>query len=431
MSTIGIDFGTSFCSASWFNKNLNHPEVVTFPETASQKMPSIIYVSPDGDLVGRMAAEQLEAIGSLDPSEAEKIMRNTVTSIKRKMRKDGKYAGLSAQTVISRIFSKILTEMKVSCQFGNDIPDSVVLTHPVKFTQWMKDILEGAAKEAGLRNVVFLEEPVSAALGVLRHNHLQSKGLMVYDLGAGTFDVAYVEVKDGERYNDPLESLGDAKCGGDDIDRALYDFIEKEAKRIKGRPIYDDPLKMHYGFLNQCRSRKESLSVRFATSPVNELKVTMMLPMLKSGGAATALTCTITRVDFCNIINPTVDKTIAICKTMVSAIKTAGKPLDHVLLIGGGSKLPTLRDKLRSIVGSGVTVISSGEAETAVALGACYYSLPGKGISKSASVADVVKSVSDSKTAAWSSKAKYCIWCGKPLASYYKFCIYCGNKIVD
>lgn len=433
MSSIGIDFGTSFCSASWFNKNLNHPEVVTFPETSSQKMPSVIYVSKDGDLVGRMAADQLDSASNLDTEDAKEIFRNTETSIKRKLRKDGKYAGgLPAKTIISRIFSKILSEMDISCSFGDDVPDTAVLTHPVKFTQWMKDILEDAAKEAGLKKVVFLEEPVSAALGYLCHNQLHSEGLMVYDLGAGTFDVAYVEIKNDDKFIVPLECLGDANCGGDDVDRDLYDFLEKEAIRIKGRPVSKNQNVFHIGFLKQCRNLKEFMSVRFASSKASEIKINVVLPKLDSGSAATSLLCNISREDFYNIIDPTIEKTISICKTMISNIKSAGKPLDHILLIGGGSKLPLLKEKLQSLVGDKVTILTSGEAETAVALGASYYLLPDKKLIKPDANPNDNKpeaiSISDASSSA-SSKAKFCMWCGKSLDPNYKFCIYCGKKV--
>lgn len=97
-----------------------------------------------------------------------------------------------------------------------------------------KMLLKDAATQAGFNNVELLEEPVSAALGYIKSEGAQNvKGMLVYDFGGGTFDVAYVIKQDG-KFVVPLPPKGDSHSGGDDIDQALYNYVVSKASPVIG-----------------------------------------------------------------------------------------------------------------------------------------------------------------------------------------------------
>ena len=200
MATIGIDFGTSRSSASWINPNTGKPEAVRFKDSSSEKLPSIIaFNSKEQPFVGSgpfMQLEELFANTSLSQEERDALLPYFVTSLKTKIRKDQPFPlpflhkTYSNADLISLIIKKIKDEVAISCPINESV-DQVVLTHPVHFEEWKKDLLKHAAALAGFKKVKLLEEPIAAAIYAIKSGIVPKtcKGLLVYDFGAGTFDV--------------------------------------------------------------------------------------------------------------------------------------------------------------------------------------------------------------------------------------------------
>lgn len=74
--------------------------------------------------------------------------------------------------------------------------------------------LTEAAQLAGLREVLLLEEPVAAAIAYAAEGYKVGDHVLVYDLGGGTFDLAFL-VRDPqeEAFRLGLEPRG-ARVGG-------------------------------------------------------------------------------------------------------------------------------------------------------------------------------------------------------------------------
>jgi len=407
MSVIGIDFGTTFCSASWINPKTGFPEAISFPYAVDKcKIPSIVFFSPQGKaIVGYAPYMQIENANT--EADREMIHRHTVTSIKRKMQRNGSFQGHSHVEIISLIIKHVVDEAQKACQFPSPV-DTLVLTHPVIFSEWQKSMLREAASLAGFTSerVSLLEEPISAALSYIKSNNLTNiRGVLVYDFGGGTFDVAYVQIDHHGKLLLPIDTQGDALCGGNDIDILLYDHWDDLANQNKGRRLTENSLEVDEAFLSRCRKQKELLSV---TTNQNQ-KFTELLPPLP-GKSFDQLTWTVNVDEYNRIIAPIIDRTMSKTEMVLNEIRSKKLPLDVVLLIGGSSRIPQVRQRLGELLGDVLLIKTLGMIDTAVAVGACYHSM-GETIVPEAKL-----------------KVCYCMYCGKRISTADKFCMHCGKE---
>lgn len=404
---IGVDFGTSFSSASRLNPNTNVPEIVTFNENGSTQIPSLIFVNDKGHIdVGATPMLQLERLSHYDPVTKQRIIAHTLKEVKRIMKPDGEFLGHSHVEIIAAILSKIKQECEVSCRFEKSIY-GIVLTHPVEFEDWKIDMLRQAIQKAGFNKYKFMKEPEAAALyaiksGILRNN---SRGVLVYDFGGGTFDAAYVYVEPDGTLSRKVPAQGDFNCGGGDIDRLLYADWDRFVQDKYNRSISPNRRIMDLEFLRECEEQKKMLS-KVMSLPCNEI-----LPSIN--GSFTSVQRTITRQQLNVLMEPLIDKTISKTKTIVSAVKSQGLPLDSIILIGGSSRIPMVTEKLKALVGKSVEIRSTGLVDVAVALGALY------------SLNVTIKE--PTPTAPPKPTKHFCMHCGKEVFSNQKFCMHCGK----
>lgn len=396
---IGIDFGTSYCTASWINPVTNKPEAVIFNDTGMPKMPSMVYYSAEGPVVGKPASDLLENCRAMEDTDRMEILASIVKSIKRTMRKneylwlpDGKK--VKHEEVIADILKKIRLEVQAVCFQGQPV-EEVVITHPVIFENWKKEMLKEAASLAGFKKIDLVEEPIAAALGYLEASGLQKdKNVLVYDFGGGTFDVAYVQYDNG-KYRIPIEPDGDPFCGGDDIDRILYDRWEQLLHQKHNRYISSDKRYEDISFLNTCCQHKEKVSVSGLSK--NSFSVVFPPP-----GFCRA-DMTLTRDDFDKMVAPVVDKTIRKTDALLKKIKDGNYPLDMAILIGGSSRIPLVYEQLKKILPVEPSRVM--QVDVAVALGAVMY------YSTNHAHKDV-----------------YCMYCGKKTNTRSRFCMFCGRE---
>ena len=307
--------------------------------------------------------------------------------------------------LIAIILKKIKEEVEISCTIDGAI-DKVVLTHPVQFEDWKKDVLKHSAALAGFSKVKLLREPESAALYAVKANLVPSncRGLLVYDFGAGTFDVSYIQIESDGELHMPVQPQGDAHCGGDDIDRALYEDWNKYIKATKGKDIGLNSDELDIAFLYRCRRQKEQLSKGFLMDEIREY-----IPRLGSVRRPFA------EDDFNRIIEPIVDRTIAKVQAVLNEIKKKQLPLTHAVLIGGSSNLPLVKAKMQSTLGNNVKIITTGNYDIAVAVGALY------------SLNVKIEPPKKPELPKPQPKECFCIHCGKKIMTSHKVCMYCGK----
>jgi len=402
MNKIGIDFGTSFCTASWVNPKTKQPEAIIFHDIGMPKMPSVVYYGPNGIMVGMAAYNQLENSSGMKQEHRHQILQSVVMSIKRHM-KQGQHFYLpeggkvSHEEIVAAILKKIKEQAEITC-FNNQKVEEATITHPVVFAGWQKEMLRNSATIAGFKKVQLLEEPVAAALGYASTTNEKVRNILVYDFGGGTFDVAFVQCDNDGQYRVPLNPEGDANCGGDDIDEALYDKWELISKHQHNRTIDFNPNNRDIGFKARCRKHKEQMSL----FPKYDFSEVLPPPGFHR------VEMQLARPEFDKMVEPIIDKTISRTERLVKKIIEKGYKIDTAIMIGGSSRIPMVYEKLKQILP--VEPKRVMQVDVAVALGAVIYNPNGQQVQQV------------------QHKQVFCIYCGLKHSTADKFCIRCGKK---
>ena len=181
---IGIDLGTTNSCVSVFEGN--EPVVIANSE-GKRTTPSVVAFKGDDELVGETAKRQ-----------AVTNVKNTISSIKRKMGTNEKVEANGRMYTPEEISAKILSKLKKDAEsYLGDKVTKAVITVPAYFNDAQRQATKNAGKIAGLDVERIINEPTAAALayGLDKQDVLQT--ILVYDLGGGTFDVSILELGDG------------------------------------------------------------------------------------------------------------------------------------------------------------------------------------------------------------------------------------------
>ncbi|MHB1425541.1 MAG: Hsp70 family protein [Gemmataceae bacterium] len=348
---IGIDFGTCNSSMAWFNPKTGQAETLRNAE-GEEKTPSMVYFSAQEILVGRFAEEMLES------SDERK---HVLGAVKRELAKPRVWVMNSRRVTPVEVAAEILKKLKQDAEQGHfhEPVLRAVITCPAVFDEVEKDKLREAATRAGFQEVELLEEPVAAALAYSQAGVKVDCHVLVYDLGGGTFDLAFLTREDGEdAFRLALQPQGD-KVGGEDFDRAIYDHFDELFRKQVNRPICTDGVDLH--LLKQCRKWKENLSVSERTGPFS-----LWIPDLRR-----SIKVEVKRSRFEELIREHVEKTIRLTQSIRDEALAIGYEVGSVILIGGSSRIPLVAEQLRKTLH--VEPLKWEKQDIAVALGAAYH----------------------------------------------------------
>ena len=360
---IGIDFGTTYSTMCAMDGN--GKPVVLKDGDGNEKIPSLVFWGPDGQvLVGQAAAYEFENVSGIEDEEKRfDAMGRFVRSVKRDFLPDRAIALPDGRTVTPLdCVAEILRYMKAEAEgtwFHGGVP-SAVLTHPATFTEAQKSLLREAAGKAGFTDVELLPEPVAAAVGYAATGAELGEGVLVYDLGGGTFDLAYLRRDAGGGFHFPVPPMGDARCGGDDLDQAIYDHAEAELMERSGKRFADSTDEVSLPFLFNCRAAKEKLS-RVGSATLRYVKPEEGL----------AYRSELRREEFERLAQPLLGRTFSMTGRMLDQLGSRGLDVDTVLLIGGSSQIPLVSSSLQDLLG--IKPLETMHAETAVAMGAAAW----------------------------------------------------------
>lgn len=212
----------------------------------------------------------------------------------------------------------------------------VMLGVPANANSNQRFLTEEAAQVAGFNVLGLLNEPSAAAIEFAHRNSADRKnrvgsGLVVYDLGGGTFDVSLVTL--GESEHTVEASDGIPNLGGDDFDEILAELVlEKlgEGVRLKAAE--------RYRLLEECREKKESLNP-------NTRKVTLDLERVRAGWEQV----TIPVEDYYERCRPLIEQTRAVVDELLA--RHGDRPLDTLYVTGGAAELPPVARILRESFG--------------------------------------------------------------------------------
>ena len=270
-----------------------------------------------------------------------------------------------------QISAKILSQLKKEA--GEKIGEvtHAVITVPAYFSEKQKTATRIAANLAGLKVQRLLAEPTAAAIsyGIDNLKPGESKVVLVYDFGGGTFDLSILVISE----NQYIESGtgGDRWLGGDDIDRLLQQHIYTkiyQQKLIKiDELIKRLPKRKQDRFIDEMRKQIEDAKIQLTTAQSSKIELFGYLE--DENGNDIDIEVSISRSELDNLIKPLIERTIQLMDELLETSAYPAETIDNILLVGGSSCFPLVKQMLSEKYGSD-KVLSSEKPMLSVAEGA-------------------------------------------------------------
>src|SRR5689334_20935070 len=326
---VGIDLGTTNSVVSVLEAG--EPTVIPNAEGA-RTTPSVVGFSKTGEvLVGEVAKRQ--AITNPD---------RTIRSVKRHMGTgwtvdiDGKK--YTPQEISARILQKLKRDAEA---YLGDTVNQAVITVPAYFNDAERTATKEAGQIAGLEVLRIINEPTAAALAYGLDKEGADQTILVFDLGGGTFDVSVLEIGDG--VFEVKSTSGDVHLGGDDWDERVIDWLVQSFKAKEGVDLSADKMAMQ-------RLKEAAEKAKIELSSTQSTQINLPFITATSDGPK-HLDEQLTRAKFQELTADLVEKTRV---PFEQAIKDAGLSkgdLDHVILVGGSTRMPAITDLVVSLSG--------------------------------------------------------------------------------
>jgi molecular chaperone DnaK len=278
-------------------------------------------------------------VGEAAKRQAVTNPEGTIHRIKRKMGRGEKIKIRDKSYSPEQISAFILQKIKKDAEdyIGEKISDAVI-TVPAYFNDDQRQATKDAGKIAGLNVKRIINEPTAASLAYGLDKEGDHK-IAVYDFGGGTFDITLMEV--GEGVFEVLSTNGDTQLGGSDMDQALVDFFAKEFEKKNDIDLRKDPKSLQRLF-EAAENAKIELSSTLQTD-INLPYVTVVDKEPKH------LEMKLTRAKLEEIISSFVDKTEEPCKQALKDAKLKPSDIDHIVLVGGTTRIPLVKKKVEEI----------------------------------------------------------------------------------
>jgi molecular chaperone DnaK len=325
---LGIDLGTTFSCMSIMEAG--KPIVIPNAE-GGRTTASIVAFTKEGERL----------VGSLAKRQAVTNPQRTIQSIKRKMGSTEKIKIDDKNYSPQEISAMILQKMKVDAEayLGEKISKAVI-TVPAYFNDAQRQATKDAGKIAGLDVMRIINEPTASALayGIDKE---QDATVLVYDLGGGTFDVSILTLGDG--VFEVKSTAGNNLLGGDDFDKRVTDYLIEEFKKKEGVDLRNDPYAMQ-------RLRDASENAKIELSQRQSTNVNLPYITTDSSGPK-FLNIDLTRSKLEQLIGDLVESTVGPVKQALSDAKLEPKDIDHVLLVGGSTRVPLVQETVKKILG--------------------------------------------------------------------------------
>ena len=325
---IGIDLGTTnSCVAV-----LEGGEAKVIPNAEGNRTtPSVVAFKGDDELVGETAKRQ-----------AVTNVKNTISSIKRKMGTNEKVEANGRMYTPEEISAKILSKLKKDAEsYLGDKVTKAVITVPAYFNDAQRQATKNAGKIAGLDVERIINEPTAAALayGLDKQDVLQT--ILVYDLGGGTFDVSILELGDG--VFEVKSTAGNNHLGGDDFDERVANYLVSEFKKEHGIDLSKDAMAMQR-VKDAAEKAKKDLSGMSSTE--------ISLPFITQGEEGPIhLNMTLTKAKFEDLISDLVESTLEPVRKAMKDAKLTKNDIDKVLLVGGSTRIPCVQELVKKELG--------------------------------------------------------------------------------
>ncbi|MDR1841215.1 MAG: Hsp70 family protein [Holophagales bacterium] len=320
----GIDLGTTYSVIATLDEN-GTPEVIENYADSVQLLASAVYFPSGGDpVVGKEAKNQAEV-------EPDRVVQFVKREIGKPNAQTWDFDGVKYDPI--SISALILKRMKEYAEEqGHDVND-VVITCPAYFGNEERAATKQAGIIAGLNVLNIVNEPTAAALNYCLREFRESRKIMVYDLGGGTFDITLFDFSvddSGKASIDVIETNGNDRLGGIDWDARLYDYICKLYYDENG--VTKD--EMDAELRQKIRSQVEDVKKSISSMPSKSFTISY-------AGDATRLE--VTREKFEEQTQDLVEQTMDFVRQLLKEAKHSADDVDVVLLVGGSTRMPMIK----------------------------------------------------------------------------------------
>jgi molecular chaperone DnaK len=350
---IGIDLGTTNSCVALMDGGT--PQIVANAEGA-RTTPSMVAFTDSGEkLVGQIAKRQ-----------AVTNPERTVFAVKRLIGRKfdspevGRFKAIAPFGVEGadngdawvRVGDKLMPPQEISAlvlakmretasDFLGEAVTDAVITVPAYFNDAQRQATKEAGRIAGLNVLRIINEPTAAALAYGLDKDPGSQRIAVFDLGGGTFDISVLELGDG--VFEVKSTNGDTFLGGEDFDERIVDWLIKSFQEQTGIDLRADKMA-----LQRLKEAGERAKCELSSTPTTEVN----LPFIGADASGPKhLNVTLTRERLEALVADLIERLVGPCETAIADAGLAKSEIDHVILVGGMTRMPRIQEKVAEIFG--------------------------------------------------------------------------------
>ncbi len=239
------------------------------------------------------------------------------------------------------ISAMILQKLKADAEayLGEPVTEAVV-TVPAYFNNAQREATKDAGKIAGLNVLRIINEPTAAALAYGLDKE-EEQTVLVFDLGGGTFDVSILELAEG--VFEVKATNGDNHLGGDNFDKAIVDWMVSEFKKDQGIDLAADRMA-----LQRLYEAAEKAKIELSSTMTTQIN----LPFVTATQEGPKhLDLQLTRAKLNELTHDLLERTVGPTKQVLADAGLDASKIDHVVLVGGMTRMPAVVDKVKELTG--------------------------------------------------------------------------------
>lgn len=328
--TVGVDLGTTYSAIAQLGADGKPRNLLN--ADGRNITPSVVLLGDDGQVV----------VGPSFERTSHEAPDHIVEAIKRQMGNKDFYVVYQNKKLTPEFISAlILKKLKQDGEKSAGPIANAVVTVPYYFNDVRRKATQDAGRIAGLNVVDIINEPTAATLayawmkGELGRVDIkqESKTILVYDLGGGTFDVTVVKYTPTQFR--VLATDGDVMLGGLDWTRRVVDHIAEQFQRKFGEDPRKD-LDAIRSFTVECEDAKRALST----------KTQVPISVYFKGKT---LSVALTRTDFERMTADLLQRTRDTTELVMQQAGIQPKQLSEVVLVGGSTYMPAVEKMLAEV----------------------------------------------------------------------------------
>ncbi len=349
---IGIDLGTTNSCVALMEGG--EPQVIPNAEGA-RTTPSMVAFTDQGEqLVGQIAKRQAvtnpertvfaakRLIGRrFDSEEVQRFKRVSPFGVEPSENGDAWIRLGERLRAPQEVSAIVLAKMKdIAADFVGEPITEAVITVPAYFNDAQRQATKDAGKIAGLNVQRIINEPTAAALAYGLGN-AEGKTIAVFDLGGGTFDISILELGDG--VFEVKSTNGDTYLGGEDFDQRIVDYLIQQFQTETGIDLRRDNMALQ-------RLKESAERAKHELSSVSQTDVN--LPFIAADASGPKhLNLGLTRERLEALVADLIDALVSPCETALQDAGLRREEIDEVILVGGMTRMPRVREKVAEIFG--------------------------------------------------------------------------------